>query len=149
MAGGRLGLGLARLWGAAIVAVAASVCPGGVRADDYPSRVVKIVVPSGPAGGYDFVGRAVADVLTKRLHQSVIVENRTGAGTVVGTQAAIAAPADGYTLLVGGLSNIIFNESLYKKRPYDALAQLMPIAIVYTNSYMLVAPNDTPFKTVK
>jgi tripartite-type tricarboxylate transporter receptor subunit TctC len=121
----------------------------GASADDYPSRVVKIVVPSGPAGGYDFVGRAVADQLTKRLGQSVIVENRTGAGTVVGTQAAIAAAPDGYTLLVGGLSNIIFNESLYKKRPYDSLAQLIPVAIVYTNSYVLVAPKDLPFSNVK
>src|SRR4029079_16070433 len=122
---------------------------GTVDAEDYPSHVVKIVVPTGPAGGYDFVGRAVADQLNKRLGQSVIVENRVGAGTVVGTQSVIAAPADAYTLLVGGLSNIIFNESLYKKRPYDALAQLVPVAIVYTNSYMLVAPNDTPFASVK
>src|ERR1700742_3139443 len=117
MAGGRVCVELARWCVATIVAVAAcGASAGGVHADDYPSRVVKIVVPSGPAGGYDFVGRAVADQLTKRLGQSVIVENRTGAGTVVGTQAAIAAPPDGYTLLVGGLSNIIFNESLYKKR---------------------------------
>jgi tripartite-type tricarboxylate transporter receptor subunit TctC len=136
-------------WSVAVVAVAATVFAGAVRADDYPSRVVKIVVPSGPAGGYDFVGRAVADQLSKRLGQSVIVENRTGAGTVVGTQAAIAAQPDGYTLLVGGLSNIIFNESLYKKRPYDALAQLMPVAIVYTNSYVLVGPKDLPFSNVK
>jgi tripartite-type tricarboxylate transporter receptor subunit TctC len=135
--------------GAALVAVAAMLASGAACADDYPSHVVKIVVPSGPAGGYDFVGRAVADQLTKRLGQSVIVENRTGAGTVAGTQSVIAAPADGYTLLVGGPSNIIFNESLYKKRPYDALAQLTPVAIVYNNSYMLVAPNDLPFNSAK
>jgi tripartite-type tricarboxylate transporter receptor subunit TctC len=129
--------------------VAAVLSISGGHADDYPSRVVKIVVPTAPAGGYDFVGRAVADQLSKRLGQSVIVENRVGAGTVVGTQSVIAAPADGYTLLVGGLSNIIFNESLYKNRPYDALKQLMPVAIVYNNSYMLVAPNSTPFASAK
>jgi len=134
---------------AAIVVAAAIVSIGVTRADDYPSRAVKIVVPSGPAGGYDFVGRAVAEQLTKRLGQSVVVENRTGAGTVVGTQSVIAAPADGYTLLVGGLSNIIFNESLYKKKPYDALAQLTPVAIVYNNSYVLVAPKDLPFNSAK
>ena len=141
--------GRAKWFAAAIVAVTAIVFASAARADDYPSRVVKIVVPSGPAGGYDFVGRAVADQLTKRLGQSVIVENRTGAGTVVGTQSVIDAPADGYTLLVGGLSNIIFNESLYKKRPYDALAQLTPVAIVYNNSYVLVAPKDLPFNSAK
>ena len=134
---------------AAIVVAAAIVSIGVTRADDYPSRAVKIVVPSGPAGGYDFVGRAVAEQLTKRLGQSVVVENRTGAGTVVGTQSVIAAPADGYTLLVGGLSNIIFNESLYKKRPYDAMAQLTPVAIVNNNSYVLVAPKDSPLASVK
>src|SRR4029078_13129721 len=107
-----------------------------VNAADSPSLLGKTVVTTGPAGGYDFVGRAVAEQLNQRLGQSVIFENRMGAGTVVGTQSVIAAPADGYTLLVGGLSNIIFNESLYKKRPYDALAQLVPVAIVYTNSYM-------------
>ena len=141
--------GRAKWFVAAIVAVTAIVFASAARADDYPSRVVKIVVPSGPAGGYDFVGRAVADQLTKRLGQSVIVENRTGAGTVVGTQSVINAPADGYTLLVGGLSNIIFNESLYKKKPYNSLAQLTPVAIVYNNSYVLVAPKDLPFNSAK
>jgi tripartite-type tricarboxylate transporter receptor subunit TctC len=149
MAIGRNRVGQGNWFVAAIVAVAATVALGVARADDYPSRAVKIIVPSGPAGGYDFVGRAVADQLTKRLGQSVVVENRTGAGTVVGTQSVIAAPADGYTLLVGGLSNIIFNESLYKKRPYDALAQLTPVAIVNNNSYVLVAPKNSPFANVK
>ena len=66
------------------------------RRPGYPDRPVKIVVPIGPAGGYDIVGRLLADQLGKRLGQSVVVENRPGAGTIVGTQAVINAPADGY-----------------------------------------------------
>ncbi len=126
-----------------------SAFAGTAFADDFPTRPVKIVVPTGPGGGYDFVGRAVADQLNKRLRQSVIVENRTGAGTVVGTQSVISSPADGYTLLVGGLSNVIFNSGLYKKAPYDPLTQLTPVAIIYNNSYILVAPKDLPFSNVK
>src|SRR5262245_30057672 len=72
-------------------------------AQAYPTRPVKIVVPVGPSGSYDIVGRALADQLAKRLDQTVVVENRAGAGSVVGTQAVIQSPADGYTLLVGGL----------------------------------------------
>ena len=87
------------------------------RAQTYPDRPVKIVVPVAPSGSYDIVGRALADQLSKRLGQTFIVENRPGAGTVVGTQAVIQSPADGYTLLVGGLSNIVFNVGLYKSRP--------------------------------
>ena len=65
-------------------------------AQTYPDRPIKIIVPIGPAGSYDLVGRLLADQLSKRLGQSVFVENRPGAGTIVGTQAVVNAPADGY-----------------------------------------------------
>jgi tripartite-type tricarboxylate transporter receptor subunit TctC len=119
------------------------------KAEDYPSRAIKIVVPTGPAGSYDVVARIAGDQLSKRLGQSVVVENRSGAGTIVGTQSVIAAPPDGYTLLTGGLSNIVFNEALYKKPPYDPLAQLVPIAVLYKLAYVLVAPLDFPFAPVE
>ena len=120
-----------------------------VRAEDYPTRPVRIIVPTGPGGSYDVVARIVGDQLTQRTGQSFFVENRTGAGTVVGTQVAINAKPDGYTLLAGGLSNIIFNASLYEKPPYDALTQLVPVAIVYKSGYMLVTSNDLPYTNVK
>lgn len=124
-----------------------SIAPA--RAEDYPTRPVRIIVPTGPGGGYDIFARIIGDQLTQRTKQGFIVENRTGAGTIVGTQAAINAQPDGYTLLAGGLSNIIFNASLYDKAPYDALTQLMPVAIVYKNSYILITSNDVPFTNVK
>jgi tripartite-type tricarboxylate transporter receptor subunit TctC len=134
---------------ASLAVVAASISASAATADDYPSHTVKIVVPTGPAGSYDVVARIVADQLSKRLGQSVVVENRSGAGTIVGTQSVIAAPPDGYTLLVGGLSNIVFNEALTKKPPYDPLAQLVPVAVIYKMAYVLVGPADFPFTPIE
>src|SRR5947207_14823837 len=75
-------------------------------AQTYPTRPVKIVVPVGPSGSYDIVGRALADQLAKRLDPTVVVENRAGAGTVVGTQAGIQPPAAGHTLRAGWSRNV-------------------------------------------
>jgi tripartite-type tricarboxylate transporter receptor subunit TctC len=118
-------------------------------AQSYPDHPIKIIVPIGPAGSYDIVGRLLADQLTKRLGQTVVVENRPGAGTIVGTQAAISAPADGYTLLIGGLSNIVFNAGLYKNLPYDPLNDLVPVALVFNISYTLVGAKELPYSTPK
>ena len=135
---------------AALLAFGALVAaPVGASAQSYPDRAVKIIVPIGPAGSYDLVGRLLADQLAKRLGQSVVVENRPGAGTIVGTQAVINSPPDGYTLLVGGLSNIVFNAGLYQKLPYDPLNDLVPIALVFNISYTLVAYKDLPYSSPK
>jgi tripartite-type tricarboxylate transporter receptor subunit TctC len=118
-------------------------------AQSYPDRPVKIIVPSGPGGGYDILGRVVADQLGRRLHQAVTVENRPGGGTIVGTKAAIVSPPDGYTLLVGGLSNIIFNVGLYKNPPYDPLKELVPVALLFNIAYSLVGSKNSPYPTMK
>ena len=131
-----------------LLALAALIAaPVSAGAQTYPDRPVKIIVPIGPSGSYDIVGRLLADQLSKRLGQSVVVENRPGAGTIVGTQAVINAPPDGYTLLVGGLSNIVFNAGLYQKLPYDPLSDLVPVALVFNISYTLVAHKDLPYST--
>jgi tripartite-type tricarboxylate transporter receptor subunit TctC len=130
---------------ALIIAVPA-LCTSAL-AQSYPTHPVKIVVPTGPGGGYDIVGRLLADQLQKRMGQPFVIENRIGAGTVLGTQAAAAALADGYTLVIGGLSNIVFNAGLYKKLPYDPLKDLVPVAMAYTLSYILVGSKELPQKT--
>jgi tripartite-type tricarboxylate transporter receptor subunit TctC len=122
---------------------------GGATAQTYPDRPVRIVVPIGPTGSYDIVGRLLADQLSKRLGQNFVVENRPGAGTVVGTQSVVQSPADGYTLLVGGLSNIVFNAGLYKSLSYDPLKDLVPVALVFNTSYTLVGNKGLPFATAK
>jgi len=72
----------------------------------YPSKPIRIIVPTAPGGGYDVIGRLVAERLGQELGQSIVVENRTGAGTLVGTQFVANAAPDGYTLVVGGLANM-------------------------------------------
>jgi tripartite-type tricarboxylate transporter receptor subunit TctC len=101
-------------------------------------------VPLGPGGSYDLVGRYLADVLSKRTGQSFFVENKPGAGTVVGTQAAAQSNADGYTLVVGGLSNMAFNSALYSKLAYDPLKDFVPVALVYKFGYVMVGRKDLP-----
>ena len=110
----------------------------------YPDRPVKIIVPIGPGGSYDLVGRQLADVLSKRTGQSFFVENKPGAGTVVGTQAAAQSEGDGYTLVVGGLSNMAFNSALYSKLAYDPLKDFVPVALVYRFGYVMVGRKDLP-----
>ncbi len=111
-------LWLGRLFAAIAVALALGIVPVQAQAT-YPERPVKIIVPIGPGGSYDLVGRALADALSKRTGQSFFVENKPGAGTVVGTQAAAQSEPDGYTLVVGGLSNMAFNSALYSNLAYD------------------------------
>ncbi|MET0677198.1 MAG: tripartite tricarboxylate transporter substrate binding protein [Bradyrhizobium sp.] len=110
----------------------------------YPSRPVKIIVPIGPGGSYDLVGRQLADALSKRMGQSFVVENKPGAGTVVGTQAASASEPDGYTLVVGGLSNMAFNSALYSKLGYDPRQDFVPVALIYKFGYVMVGRKDLP-----
>jgi tripartite-type tricarboxylate transporter receptor subunit TctC len=137
---------------AVLVAFAVTACalvtlPGVAAAQSYPERPVRIIVPIGAGGPYDFVGRLLASRLSDLLGQTFFVENRTGAGTLVGTQSAAAAPADGYTLLVGGLSNLVFNFALYQKIGYEP-ADFVPIALVYSFPYVMVARRDLPQKNL-
>jgi tripartite-type tricarboxylate transporter receptor subunit TctC len=115
----------------------------------YPDRPVKIIVPQPPGGGFDTVARVLADRLGPLLGQGMVVENRIGAGTLVGTEAVAKAPADGYTLLLGGLSNIALNPGLYANLPYDPLKDFTPIGLAVTWSYTLVARKELPYKTLK
>ena len=110
----------------------------------YPDRPVKIVVPIAPGGSYDLVGRIIADALSKRTGQAFFVENKVGAGTVVGTVAAAQSEPDGYTLLVGGLSNMAFNPALYSKLGYDPRRDFVPVAMVYRFGYVMVGRKDLP-----
>jgi tripartite-type tricarboxylate transporter receptor subunit TctC len=128
------------------LAFAAFACHAAVaRAQtNYPDHAVKIIVPIGPGGSYDLVGRQIADVLSRRAGQSFFVENKPGAGTVVGTQAAAQSEGDGYTLLVGGLSNMAFNSALYSKLAYDPLKDFVPVAVVYRFGYVMVGRKDLP-----
>jgi tripartite-type tricarboxylate transporter receptor subunit TctC len=131
-------------WTAAVLAPFALSIALAQAQTTYPDHAVKIIVPIGPGGSYDLVGRHLADVLSKRTGQAFFVENKPGAGTVVGTQAAAQSEPDGYTLLVGGLSNMAFNSALYSKLAYDPLRDFVPVALVYRFGYVMVGRKDMP-----
>ena len=131
------------------LALCAGLLAAPAAAQTYPDRTIKLVVPQPPGGGFDTVARILADRLGPLLGQAIVVENRTGAGTLVGTEAAARAPADGYTLLLGALSNIALNPGLYPKLPYDPLKDFTPIGLAVTWSYTLVARKDLPQKDLK
>ena len=131
-------------WAFALLAL---LWPGVAAAQTYPERPVRIIVPMPAGGSYDVVGRLLANRLSDLLGQSFFVENRTGAGTLVGTQSAAGAPADGHTLLVGGLSNMVFNFALYQKVGYEP-DDFVPIALVYSFPYVMVARHDLPQKNL-
>ena len=120
-----------------------------LAAQDFPSRPLKLIVPQPPGGGFDTVARQLADKLGPLLGQSMVVENRPGAGTLVGTEAVARAPADGYTLLLGGLSNIALNPGLYPKLPYDPQKDFVPVGLAVKYSYTLVARKDLPQATLR
>ena len=119
-----------------------------VQAQAYPDKPVRVIVPSPPGGGYDFIGRLLADRLSPLLGQPVVVDNRTGAGTLVGTQAAAAAAPDGYTLLIGGLANIAFNPSLYGKPGYGP-EDFVPVALAGSFTYTLIGRSDLAQKNLR
>ena len=102
------------------------LCTPGL-AQQWPLKPVRIVVPFPPGQGADIIGRLVAERLTPVLGQQVIVENRPGAGSMLGTEYAAKAPGDGYTLLIGGTSALVINPHLYPNLGYDTLRDLAPI----------------------
>jgi tripartite-type tricarboxylate transporter receptor subunit TctC len=116
-------------------------------AQDYPNRPVRMVVPYAAGGGVDIVARAVSQELAKGIGQPVIVENRTGAGSNIGSDFVAKAAPDGYTLLMASPANAI-NMSLYRKMPYDTQRDLAPVALVGAVPSVLVVNPALPAKTV-
>ena len=112
------------------------------HAQQYPTKPVTIVVPTGPGGSYDLVARRLEKALAKNLGQSVVIVNRPGSGTLLGTLSVLNAAPDGYTLLMGGASNIVFNGSMYKKKPYDPINDLVGIGIVAQSPYVMISRPD-------
>src|SRR5206468_4498303 len=114
---------------------------------DYPARAVRILVPSPPAGGTDIVGRVLGDHFTKAFGQQFFVENKPGAGNLIGIEAAARAAPDGYTLLVSA-STIALNSVLYRKVPYDPVRDFAPITLAATAPNILVVNSKLPIKSV-
>ncbi|WP_338828223.1 tripartite tricarboxylate transporter substrate binding protein [Bradyrhizobium sp. 27S5] len=133
-----------------LVAALLTVSMAGSRADaeDYPARPVRIIVPFGPGGPADVVARQIGSILQENLGQPFVVENRTGAGGVIGTLEVAKATADGYTLLM--MSNTqTANESLVPQRKYELMRDLVPIASLNTSDLVIVVHPSVQAKTLQ
>ena len=113
----------------------------------FPNKPIKIFVTAAPGGTSDITARALSDILGKELGQSVIVENKAGGAGIIGIQAMLSMPADGYTMAMGNIGPNAINYSLYKNLPYK-MEDLEPITIVMANPNVLVVNADFPAKTV-
>lgn len=118
-------------------------------AQGFPQKPLRLVVPFPPGGPLDTVGRAIAQKLTEAWGQSVVVDNRPGAGGNIGADLVAKAAPDGYTVVMGALSTHAVNPSLYPKMPYDAVKDFAPITLLATTPNMLVINNDVPAKNLK
>jgi tripartite-type tricarboxylate transporter receptor subunit TctC len=113
----------------------------------YPDRIVRIVVPFAPGGGTDVIARTLAQEMAKDLGATVIIENKPGAGTIIGTQAVATSEPDGYTLLMGTFANAV-NPSLNAKLPYDAHKDLVPVGLVARSFNIVVVNPKSPFQSI-
>ena len=132
-----------------IAAVAAVMCAaaGAVSAQSFPSKAVHIFVPYPAGGGVDVLARTLGDVVSKQWGQSVVVENRPGAGGLIASQALATSPPDGYTLIVVA-SGHATNAFLYPKIPYDTFRDFTPISLLASSPNVLLVRADSPFKTL-
>ena len=123
-----------------------AINPSLVRAQDYPSKTITIVVPLAAGTGMDIIARLYGEELARRLGKPVIIENKPGAGFLVATQTVLSAPADGHTLLVGA-SNLAYNQTLYKQLPFDSEKELLPISHYLTSPFILVVNPSLPVQS--
>jgi tripartite-type tricarboxylate transporter receptor subunit TctC len=132
----------------AVTAVAMFISVGMASAQPaFPSKPVHIFVPYAAGGGVDILARTLGDVVSRQWGQTVVVENRPGAGGVVASQALVASPPDGYTLIVVA-SGHATNPFLYPKIPYDTFKDFTPISLLASSPNILLVRADSPFKTL-
>jgi len=133
-----------------IAALALGLTGGAVQAqDNYPTRPVRIIVPTPPGGPVDVVARLVAQYLSTTIGQSVVVDNRPGAGNTIGSREAARAEPDGYTLHYSSVSGLVLAPMLHKDAGYDPVRSFTPIAAVATTSIILVVHPSFPAKSVQ
>ena len=131
----------------ALAAVVLATLAAPVLAQSYPARPIRMIAPFAPGGGTDITARILAEGLGKVLGQTVVVDNRPGAGSTLGTDLAAKASPDGYTLLLGNIS-MAFNAALYAKLPYNTLRDFTPISLATDQPNILIAHPSLPAKTL-
>ena len=119
------------------------------NAQTWPQKPIRMIVPFPPGGGNDLIGRMVAQELTKRIGQSVFVENRAGANGIIGLQALKQAPADGYTIATSSDGPLVINPAIRDDLPYDVRKDFAPVALAITQPMVLVVHPSMPVRTVQ
>jgi tripartite-type tricarboxylate transporter receptor subunit TctC len=115
---------------------------------NFPAKPVRLIVPFPAGGGSDVIGRILAQKLSERLGQQVVVENRPGAGGSIGTEAAVRSAPDGYTMVLASTSEIAVNPAIYSKLSYDPLKDLTPIAMVASTPMVVIVSPSLPAKSI-
>jgi tripartite-type tricarboxylate transporter receptor subunit TctC len=131
------------------VALAAALTAGAARADDYPSRPIRLIVPYAAGGGADSVARIIARRVSETIGQPIVIENRSGAGSIIGTELVNKSDPDGYTLLLGQSGPISINPAVYKHLPYDPQTGFSPISMTTAYPYIMVVNPKLGVKTLQ
>jgi len=139
----------ARFWHLGLALAITLAAAGGASGQSYPNRTIRIVVPYAPGGGVSVYANLISGKLSEIVKQSVVVENRPGAGGNVGSDVVAKSPPDGYTVVMGALSTHAVNPSLYAKMPYDAQKDFAPITLIAITPNVLVVNPDLPVHSVK
>jgi len=132
-----------------LLAALALVVAGEASAQAYPARPLRFVVPFPPGGGMDIVARAVGEKLSPRLAQPVVIENKPGAGTTIGTDAVAKSAPDGYTLLVSGIASQAIVHYMHPKRSFDMQRDFAPVARIADGTIAFVVPQSSPANSVR
>jgi tripartite-type tricarboxylate transporter receptor subunit TctC len=132
----------------AFLAAALVLASPAVRAQTYPSRQITLIIPFAVGGSNDIVGRTIGKKLAEVWGQPVVVENRSGAGGVIGTSVVAAAPPDGYTLLLVS-STFTINPAIKKSMPFDTIKGFTPVAFIARSPLLVTASNELPVKSAK
>ena len=133
----------------AVMALGLICLAGAALAQSYPSRAIKIIVPTPAGGPVDVMARLVANHLSAKIGQSVVVDNRPGAGNTIGSKEAALADPDGYTLLYSSASGLVLAPMLQKNAGYDPVSSYDPIALVAASSNILVVHPSVPARSVQ
>jgi putative tricarboxylic transport membrane protein len=131
------------------LALVATLAAGAARGDDYPSRPIRLIVPYAAGGGADSVARIVARRVSETIGQTIVIENRGGAGSIIGTELVNKSEPDGYTLLLGQSGPISINPAIYKKLPYDPVKDFAPVSMTTAYPYIMVVNPKLGVKTLQ
>jgi tripartite-type tricarboxylate transporter receptor subunit TctC len=134
---------------AALLLVAGGIVEAAVAAENYPARPIRFIVPFPPGGGTDIYARIIGPKLAEALRQQVVIDNRAGAAGALGAEVAARAPADGYTIWIGQVSNLVIVPALRAKLSYDPIRDFAPITLISKAPSVMVVNADSPIASIR